>query len=130
MWQDVNGHTIHGVHKMYNHWDGTEIDVTSTHHQMMIPHEDAVILGTACEATRKERFSDKGAEVVRMNKASVASPQEEQDIEVLWYPEQKALCFQPHPEFYGEEDLAECYFGFVKLLMNPEAIEQLEEDAA
>lgn len=65
------------------------INVTSTHHQMMIPTEDAIILMTATEALEKS-----GPALSRIGKQA-----NEPDIEVVYYPDTNCLCFQPHPEF-------------------------------
>lgn len=93
LWQHVVGHC--GDHKAYTMPTGkTEgqrkaITVTSTHHQMMIPGEYAIPLLTAMEA--KEKHSpDMLVEGIDL---------ENEDIEVLVYPETDSLCFQPHPEF-------------------------------
>ena len=66
------------------------IEVTSTHHQMMKPTPDAIVLMTACESL--ERHSPSYAEVGR--------PKDENlDIEAVFYEDTGCLCFQPHPEF-------------------------------
>jgi len=58
---------------------GFEVKVTSMHHQMMIPSGDMKILMTA----NQQKGNPKGGD----------------DIEALWCPNTKALCFQGHPEF-------------------------------
>lgn len=88
MWQHVNGHGK--SHPVLDTATGEIIPgMTSTHHQMMRPSEDAIILATACQSTYKEAQS-----------ITEKRPEPKQDdIEVVWYEKTKALCFQPHPEF-------------------------------
>lgn len=65
------------------------IMVTSTHHQMMIPADEGIVLMTANEAFEKMRPA--------INKYGKVS--KEPDIEVVYYDGTHCLCFQPHPEF-------------------------------
>lgn len=84
---------IVGGHHTHNHLivpvsgDAPTIMATSTHHQMMIPHEDGGVL--AVDA--------------RNNK----------DVEVVLYKDTADLCFQPHPEF-GEQPLKDYFFGLIE----------------
>jgi hypothetical protein len=97
MWQHVNGHCGSHVARVevppFNKGRKGEdlrrtITVTSTHHQMMIPTEDAIILATALEATEKTNVA-----YTKLNKG-----EEEPDTEVVAYQDTHCLCFQPHPE--------------------------------
>lgn len=107
MFQNVNGHAISGTHAAYhvvNDANGEsveEVQVTSTHHQMMRPHEDGKVILWAERATRLETdtmvFEGTG-----------------QDCEAVFYEKTKSLCFQPHPEFCPKDH--ECqvlYFDFL-----------------
>lgn len=93
MIQHVDGHATGKTHKIARvGWLGKkydEIEVTSTHHQMMIPGEEASIL-------------------------AVAGITSDCDYEVLFYEESKVLCFQPHPEFGGYEECTNYYFELLK----------------
>ncbi len=90
MWQDVNNHAgrIHAVLDMKS---GKVVEgMTSTHHQQMIPPTEGVdILAVAELSTIKK--SD--ARVIERDEPEL------DDVEVLWYPKNNVLCFQPHPEF-------------------------------
>lgn len=99
MWQHVDGHALHGLHKMYI-VDGDEetsveecpeMYVTSTHHQMMRPDIDGEVIAVAMESSSKE--DDQG--VVKKGDKTF----NEVDIEIVYYPETSSLCFQPHPEY-------------------------------
>ncbi len=84
LWQDVNNHGRD--HKMIDLTTMETMTVTSTHHQMMRPHESAQIIGISNEAT------DKRAD-------GLETFEKGQDIEVLWYPKTRSLCIQGHPEY-------------------------------
>lgn len=87
MFQHVTNHC--GNH-LINPLNYQSVLASSTHHQMMRPSEDAIILATA-EMNSSKEFMDKKREIVYQK--------EEKDTEVVLYKEQSCLCFQPHPEF-------------------------------
>jgi len=102
MWQHVNNHC--GNHKMTILLEKPprRIEVTSTHHQMMIPNEPkALVLAAAGLATTKIAF---GTEI------AVGNPADDSDAEVIWYDETMCLCFQPHPEFKTAPQACKDYF--------------------
>lgn len=90
MIQHVDGHTRD--HKMIIVKTGKEIVATSTHHQMMMPNDDAVVL-------------------------AYASIVKDIDPEVVWYKEQRCLCFQPHPEYQKYKLIEEYYFQLIHSLI-------------
>lgn len=92
LWQDVNNHL--GNHAVIDLRSGeVKHNMTSTHHQQMIPGKDALLLAAAELCTRKEN----GGEVLTRGKPEL------DDMEAIWYPDSLSLCFQPHPEFnHGE----------------------------
>lgn len=89
MFQDVNNHL--GNH-LATHIDGTEWEVTSTHHQMMRPTTEGKVLVTAALSTKRLYWDKAVGGVVARNEVG-----EHIDTEVVLYG--KELCFQPHPEF-------------------------------
>ncbi|NOQ73267.1 MAG: hypothetical protein GQ574_14770 [Crocinitomix sp.] len=98
LWQNVNGHTIGGTHLLTDVLTKEEVEVSSTHHQMMRKGNKGVFVATAAGfATKKE--SD--TEVVRNSPV---------DTEVVWYEDTKALCFQPHPEFFEPDHPCQAYY--------------------
>lgn len=106
MWQHVNGHAIHGTHEAYERDEGgnviNEVQVTSTHHQMMRPTDAAHILVTAHEATWLE------------NDTLKTKAEFHHDTESVYYPNTKSLCFQPHPEIPGYQECTDLYFRLIK----------------
>mgnify|MGYP000601293507 CR=1 FL=1 len=93
MYQHVNGHAISGTHVMITE-DGRDVNVTSTHHQMM-SYDFGVgeIVCTAKESVRKES----------MRYGKLNSVLSHIDVEVVWHGNTKCLCFQPHPELRGAD---------------------------
>lgn len=93
MWQDVDNHTRN--HLALDILSGRSYFVTSTHHQMMRPTEEARILMTAQESRKK--IADK-------QEWNYSNGDYNTDIECVYYPNTKSLCFQPHPEFILNQD--------------------------
>ena len=103
MLQHVNNHA--GNHLMIEHFDkpakGAKkpeprtFDVTSTHHQMMRPSADGVVLAYGITESGKPLATCRATygEEIEGNKGKGLM-----DVEVVWYPDTSSLCFQPHPE--------------------------------
>lgn len=98
MFQHVTGHAMPGTHLArieippYGGRDKSirrTINVTSTHHQMMRPTEEAIVLMTA-QCSYERHTPGK----TYIGKADDDHP----DIEAVFYDETNCLCFQPHPE--------------------------------
>lgn len=101
MYQHVDRHGIAGTHKAVDVRTGKEVQVSSTHHQMMRPHSSGEVLCIANRSTFKEHMGRK--EIVRVDGT------EENDVEAVLYEDTKCLCFQPHPEFVmHSETYKEC----------------------
>lgn len=97
LWQDVDGHALSGTHIISDLETFKEIKATSTHHQMMRPTGDAHIVAIASESTVKHSMH---------GEIPISTREEDaEDPEVVFYPDTKSLCFQPHPEQRGHEDL-------------------------
>ena len=104
LFQDVNNHAIFNTHPVYL-MDGSKVQVTSTHHQIMkglgmLPID---IIGVAYESTRREWVEE--GEIIVENKKDF-------DYEILFYGGTNSLCFQPHPE-YGVKECEDLYFGLL-----------------
>lgn len=90
MYQDVGRHC--GSHEITDLTTGEKVFVSSTHHQMMKPSPEAVLVASSHLNGFREWF-DYG-----VWKRDVS----DEDVEVVFYEKTKSLCFQPHPEFTGE----------------------------
>lgn len=95
MWQHVNGHSS-GKHVIED-IRGRSRMVSTVHHQMMRPGEKACIIAWTRKATMKED-----------DKLTRTTPVPEEDPEVILYPEDRALCYQPHPEW--DLNISRTYF--------------------
>jgi gamma-glutamyl-gamma-aminobutyrate hydrolase PuuD len=103
MYQHVDGHATGHNHTLYDIRTEREVVVSSTHHQMMIASRSGEILAYANEASRRETFECKSN-----------TDGEEPDTEAVYYADTKALCYQPHPEFFGPEH--ECFQYYFELI--------------
>lgn len=98
LWQDVDNHTR--SHNLTDIETQREIQVTSTHHQMMRPGTQGELVATAYESTKR-------ATALEFNRNKDFA-----DIEVVYYPDTQCLCFQPHPEY----NMQSCEDYFFELL--------------
>lgn len=108
LYQDVNNHG-NCTHKIVYHDEALDkyvIDVTSDHHQMMIPAKEAVTWGWCGLSSLKST----GLEDFPMPKSHQFDP------EIVWYKHTRSLCFQPHPE-WGLMSCKGLFFDCVKRAM-------------
>lgn len=97
MWQHVVGHTA--PHMMHDLTNKSKVWVSSTHHQAMIPHKDrAEIIGVSFVASEKHKQGESYYRPDIKSHMVVDISPSAMDYEVLYYPEDMALCYQPHPE--------------------------------
>lgn len=101
LFQHVNHHNM-GIHEAVDPSTGQIYLVTSAHHQMMIPTEEAEILLVSSLSTYLHPSE------------GYVNPIPENDIEAVFYEEEQCLCFQPHPEYVGKEH--ECYKLFFEMI--------------
>jgi gamma-glutamyl-gamma-aminobutyrate hydrolase PuuD len=108
MYQDVDNHERR--HKAHLPGPFGEVEVSSTHHQMMIPStkDEHIILLEASESSVRDWVSD-----VTVMRDVVNWTTSDPDVESIYYPETNSLCFQPHPEYAGYDACQEIYFYFV-----------------
>lgn len=108
LYQHVSGHggSNHGMRT----WDGRVIEVTSSHHQMQNPPENAKVLGWS-EHNRSDIY-------ITEDDFEVEEP--EREIECVHYPNINAVGMQYHPEWmsdhsdgfrFAEELVARFLFG-------------------
>ena len=110
--QDITNHTSSHMMKTF---DGREIRVNSTHHQMMLPGKDAEVLGTAHRPS-KGLYNDSHHDLSFT-------------YEVVAYPKTKTLCIQYHPEWLPEDsdavlfakEMAEQYLGIQNISFNDDS---------
>jgi len=101
MFQHVNNHGRD--HYLFDVDTESNILVTSTHHQMIIPAKGAQVLAYAHgQSLQREYMLD---DVVRADLGP------DKDTEVVWYDD--CLCFQPHPE-YGMKSCHDYFFNLIE----------------
>lgn len=106
MYQHVDGHA-RGSHMAVDTRTKEEFMVTSTHHQMMIAGQDGTHIVTASCSSKKERMKVDLGILVIYDRAPI-------DVEAVYYPWQNCFCFQPHPEFPDQDELAERYMAYLE----------------
>lgn len=103
LYQHVNNHTA--IHSIIDIASGDSVEVSSTHHQMMIMPENAELIAYANgQASFKESMSDEGDVLV--------NEEDKIDVEAIYIPNIKALCFQPHPEM-GPRNCTDYFFQLI-----------------
>ncbi|MNQ59725.1 putative glutamine amidotransferase [compost metagenome] len=90
MYQHVEKHC--GPHEITDLHTGETVLVSSTHHQMMKPSKKGLLVASSTLGGSREWYDH---EIFHKDVSK-------EDIEVVYYPHTKSLCFQPHPEFAGE----------------------------
>lgn len=108
MYQHVSKHATGQNHSIYDQVKEKWVnDCSSTHHQMMRHGDLGQLIGTANEGGFKEYVKD--GKVVRIEDDIF------DDVEVVYYAHTKALCFQPHAEFFGPgQECFEYYFELIE----------------
>lgn len=113
MYQHVTDHAVYGLHtmKLCRPLKGfcEEVEVTSTHHQMMIPGPGGDVLYAANRAMLKCTDEDE----TRYQEATRAGIYD--DTEVVLYNDRQTLCYQPHPEYLDKGNYfnRECFWGLI-----------------
>lgn len=102
MYQHVTGHA--GRTHAHTDYKGRTVQVSSAHHQMMIPPEDkGVVIGWAHHVPG----------VIENADGSIVDPRPEVDPETIWFADRKHLAFQPHPEF-GPQSCTDYFFNLLE----------------
>jgi phosphoribosylformylglycinamidine (FGAM) synthase-like amidotransferase family enzyme len=91
MYQHVSTHT--NYHNITDAETGEVVYASSTHHQMMKPTSEAVLVAYSTNGGSREWYE---GEVFHQDVST-------KDIEVVYYKAHNCLCFQPHPEFGSVE---------------------------
>jgi carbamoylphosphate synthase small subunit len=105
MMQHCEGHTQ--AHEIEDLDTGESIYVSSTHHQIMLPGDKAEMVAVSVRSVGCEWYDGNIA-----RRESV-----DNTAEVVFYPDTKSLCFQPHPEFGTFDDgYSQMVYYFERLL--------------
>jgi GMP synthase-like glutamine amidotransferase len=101
MYQHVDKHC--GDHAITDLETGETVEVSSTHHQMMMPSTDGLLVASSALGGSREWYD---GQVARKDIS-------QEDIEVVYYKNTNCLCFQPHPEFDGYPKMREYFKGLL-----------------
>lgn len=106
LWQDVDNHAVYRGHQA-TMIDGTTVEVSSTHHQMMrldgvAPYE--LLMWAGLTDVKRGAHGVYNQDVTDTKR----------DVESVFHIEINALCFQPHPEFYDKHHPCQkAYFSLI-----------------
>lgn len=106
MYQHVDNHRVPD-HEVEDLLTGELYRTTSTHHQMMIPGQRALVVAIARESRQREKVYKVGHKICDQRGTDGV------DYETIYYPGPRALCFQGHPEYTGVPNLADVYFEYL-----------------
>jgi GMP synthase-like glutamine amidotransferase len=106
MYQHVSGHTA--SHLITDLQTGDSVFASSTHHQMIMPSPEAVLVASSTIGGAREWYDQE------IFKKDVSK----EDIEVVYYKETNCLCFQPHPEFSGYPALQAYFHSLIERYSN------------
>lgn len=127
MYQDVDKHLggSGGGHGVFNLIDGVVWEVTSLHHQMMIPNYASeggcILIDEAYESTRKSEqlLNEVGTAYTVTHTIQGEDDHHYGDAETVFYFDENALCFQGHPEFGGIPEIVDRYFSYIETYSLP-----------
>lgn len=102
LFQHIDNHNIGQHHDAFDPETGQIYEVTSGHHQMMIPTPEGEVLLVAEECSS------------RLPTGTFVNPIPDKDIEAVVYEESDVLCFQPHPEWVNKDH--ECQKLFFNMI--------------
>lgn len=110
LWQDVDGHNR--GHHMIDIKSGRSVYTSSVHHQMFMPGPDCEIIAVARVAESKYGIVNGTDRPLLWRRSDwVGEPtMYDDDVEVCYYPKDRALCIQGHPEYPGYGDFTNYCF--------------------
>jgi gamma-glutamyl-gamma-aminobutyrate hydrolase PuuD len=89
LWQHVSGHAGPAHYITMN--DGSAVATNSAHHQLMVPGDNAEVLGVAANVLSPYKIGEQG-------ETQDTSP----EAEVVYFPRYNALGIQGHPEWLAD----------------------------
>ena len=105
--QHVTNHAILGTHKIHLMNEDVDIDITSTHHQMMYPfwmEKDSYVI------LAKSRI-DLSTTYLNGNDRERSLSENFVEPEIVYYNKTNALCIQGHPEYMPKDSSAVKYIN-------------------
>lgn len=117
--QHVTNHGLSGTHKIHLMNEGVDIDITSTHHQMMwpfnLPKDSYVIIAKSTK--------DLSTTYLNGDDREKKLPSDFVECEIVYYKHTNCLCIQGHPEYMPKDSTAVRYIN----VLIREYLEETEE---
>jgi gamma-glutamyl-gamma-aminobutyrate hydrolase PuuD len=110
LWQDVDGH--HRAHDIVDLKTSKTIWSSSIHHQAFIPGLEAETVAVASASNFRTGIVH--GLLMRWARGDGYHESLEDDQEVVFYPKDRALCIQGHPEYSGYSEMTEYCFELLK----------------
>lgn len=105
--QHVTNHGLSGTHKIHLMNEGVDIDITSTHHQMMwpfnLPKDSYVIIAKSTK--------DLSTTYLNGDDREKKLPSDFVECEIVYYKYTNCLCIQGHPEYMPKDSTAVRYIN-------------------
>lgn len=118
--QHIDGHAIGKEHFCTEVATNEVMSVSSTHHQMMIAHQDGQILFKDYTLTNGMHWDNVDEKYIY-----------KYVTEVVYYPKTKSLCIQPHPEWMNQNSpFVHWINNFIKKEWNLDPLNFEEEEKA
>jgi hypothetical protein len=111
MWQHVEGHVKD--HPVFDIATEKAYHCTSTHHQMMRAPTNGEIKYEILAYALDRNGLKKRVDTEKLIPDNCKWEHDGLDIEAMWYPDTRSLCFQPHPEFEGYPTCSELFLHYV-----------------
>ena len=122
--QHVSGHAIGGTHKIHLINEKVDIDITSTHHQMMWPFHlsksDYTILAKAKNNLSSTYLN--GDDCEKRLPSNFVEP------EIIYYKNTNSLCIQGHPEYMPKDSSAVKYINVLIREYLEDTVEKVPEE--
>lgn len=118
LWQHVEGHVQD--HPVYSVDEKRAYFCSSTHHQMMrAPTPDQNIPYKMLAYAIDRDGVNKRTKTEKLIHDTCKWAHDGIDIEAMWYPGTRSLCFQPHPEFEGYPDCQKLFLTYMNTHVLP-----------
>lgn len=105
--QHVTNHGLSKTHKIHLINEGVDIDITSTHHQMMWPFDLSRDSYTIIAKSTK----DLSTTYLNGDNREKKLPSDFVECEIVYYKQTNCLCIQGHPEYMSKDSTAVRYIN-------------------
>jgi len=122
--QHVSNHGISGTHKIHLMNENVDIDITSTHHQMMYPF----YMDKSKYQILAKSMVDLSTTYLDGNDNERSLPNDFVEPEIVYYNQTNALCIQGHPEYMPKNSSAVRYINVLIREYLEDTVETVPEE--